>query len=251
MPSNFRVLRASRRQAVHPGLIRVTLEGVDVEALTKDGIHMRLMMPAQRGRKPVWPVINENGATVWPQGDDTLHTRYVTIRAIRPDAREVDVDIAHHAGGLISDWAALEGDDQEVGVMGPAGDPRLEHTENVVLAADVTGLPAIARLIESVQGQVSGHLFVAAPSQQALEDYLPRSSLKMTAIDPARFTDEVADHIRNCTTDPVSYGWFAGEFKGAQAVRRVFKDSFGLAKKTQLSVAYWKQDTPGHQSRAN
>ena len=250
MPSNFRVLRASRRMRVHPGLIRVTLEGVDVEALTKDGIHMRLMMPAQRGRKPVWPVINENGATVWPQGDDKLHSRYVTIRAIRPDAREVDIDIAHHVGGLISDWAALEDDDQEVGVMGPAGDPHLMHTDNVVLAADVTGLPAIARLIASVQGQVTGHVFVAAPSQQALDDYLPASSLRLTAVEPTRFADDVADYIRNCTKEPVSYGWFAGEFKAAQAVRKVFKDGFGLDKKSQLSVAYWKENAPGHQSRA-
>jgi len=250
-PSNFRILRASRRVPVHPGLIRVTLEGLDVEALTKDGIHLRLMMPAQRGHKPVWPVINENGATVWPQGDNKLHTRYVTIRAIRPDQREVDVDIAHHAGGLISDWAALDGDDQEVGVMGPAGDPHLMQTENVILAGDVTGLPAIARLIESAHGQVTGHVFVAAPSQQALEDYLPPSPLKVTAIDPDRFTAEVAEHVRNCTDDPVGYGWFAGEFKAAQAVRKVFKDSFGLDKTSQLSVAYWKQDTPGHQSRAS
>jgi len=250
LPSNFRVLRACRRAQVYPGLIRVTLEGIDVEALTKDGIHMRLMMPRERGRKPVWPVINENGATVWPQGDDTLHTRYVTIRAIRPDAREIDVDIAHHAGGLISDWAALDGDDQDVGVMGPAGDQQLMHTDNVVLAGDTTGLPAIARLIESVDGNVTGHLFAAAPSQQMLEDYLPPSSLNVTALDPADFAAVVAQHIAECTKDPISYGWFAGEFTAAQAVRRVFKDRFGLGKKSQLSVAYWKQDAPGHRSRA-
>ncbi|MEM7472581.1 MAG: MFS transporter [Pseudomonadota bacterium] len=249
MPSNFCVLRASRRQKIEPGLIRVTLEGIDVTALAKDGIHMRLMMPLQRGRKPVWPVINENGGTVWPQGEDKLHSRYVTIREIRIDQREVDVDIAHHEGGLIADWAALDGDDQEIGVMGPAGDPQLHHTDNIILASDITGLPAIARLIESVEGQATGHVFVAAENQADLDSYLPTSSLKLTALDPASFADDVADHIRSCTADPVSYGWFAGELKAAQAVRSVFKTDFGLTKQTQLSVAYWKAGTPGHQSR--
>ncbi|MEO1143568.1 MAG: siderophore-interacting protein, partial [Pseudomonadota bacterium] len=171
LPSNFRILRATKRREIFPGLIRVTLEGIDVQALTKDGIHIRLMMPKERGRKPVWPVVAENGSTAWPEGDDKLHHRFVTIREIRIDQREIDVDIAHHDGGLISDWAAMQGDEQEVGVMGPAGDPYLEYTENVVLAADYTGLPALARLIESVNGEVTGHVFAEASSQALLENY--------------------------------------------------------------------------------
>ncbi|MEM8699250.1 MAG: MFS transporter [Pseudomonadota bacterium] len=249
LPSNFRVLRAKARREIFPGLVRVTLEGVDVQALTKDGIHLRLMMPETRGRKPVWPVVAENGATEWPQGEDKLHARFVTIREIRIDAREIDVDVAHHDGGLISDWAAQEGDEQQVGVMGPAGDPSLDATENVVLAADYTGLPALARLIESVGGKVTGHAFAAAPSQDVLDAYLPNSKMQVTALPPERFSDEIAERIRACTNQPVSFGWFAGEFSAAQSVRTVFKKEFGLGKKTQLSVAYWRAGVPGHSSR--
>ncbi|MEM9331377.1 MAG: MFS transporter [Pseudomonadota bacterium] len=250
IPSNFRILRAKRRREIFPGLIRVTLEGIDVEALTKDGIHIRLMMPEERGRKPVWPVIAENGSTTWPEGKDKLHTRHVTIRDIRIDQREIDVDIAHHDGGLISDWAAMDGDEQEVGVMGPFGDPYLEHNDNVVLAADYTGLPGIARLMESVNGEVTGHLFAAAPSQKTLEEYLPPSKMKVIAVAPEKFSQEVAEMIRTCTNEPVSFGWFGGEFGAAQDVRSVFKKTFALNKKTQLSVAYWKRGIPGHSSRA-
>ena len=227
LPSNFRVLRATRRQVVHPGLIRVTLSGIDVEGLTKDGIHVRLMMPLERQRKPVWPVINENGGTTWPQGDDALHSRFVTIRHIRGDAHEIDVDIAHHDGGLISDWAALHGDDQQVGGMGPGGDPRLDHKKNVILAGDATALPALARLIESVEGRVTGHLFAAANSQDELDAYLPSSDLRVTAVPPETFAKTVSDLVAQCTNEPVSYGWFAGEFQSAQAVRTVLKDTHG------------------------
>ncbi|MEM6677083.1 MAG: MFS transporter [Pseudomonadota bacterium] len=250
MPSNFRILRAKARREVFPGLIRVTLEGVDVQAMVKDGIHIRLMMPKVRGRTPVWPVIAENGATAWPKGEDELHARYVTLRDIRLDAREIDVDVAHHLGGLISDWAGHPDDEQPVGVMGPMGDQFLEATDNVVLAADYTGLPALARLIESVDGHVSGHVFAAAPSQAVLEAYLPSSKMRVTAIEPAAFAAEVPDLIRSCTNKPVSYAWFAGEFQVAQAVRTVFKKDFGLDKKRQMSVAYWREGVPGHSSRA-
>ena len=250
LPSNFRILRAKARREIFPGLIRVTLEGVDVQALTRDGIHIRVMMPETRGCTPVWPVIAENGATSWPEGDDKLHERFVTIREIRVDAREIDIDVAHHDGGLISDWAAYDGDEQQVGVMGPVGDPYLEHTDNVVLAADYTGLASIARLIESVGGRVTGHVFAAAPSQEARDGYMPTSEMIVTAIPPEEFTAKVAELVRSCSNEPVSYGWFAGEFNAAQAVRTVFKNSFGLGKKSQLSVAFWRKGKPGHSSRA-
>lgn len=249
LPSNFRILRASKRQEIFPGLIRVTLAGIDVAALDGDGIHIKMMMPETRGRKPVWPVLAENGAIAWPEGEDRLHSRYVTIRSIRPAEREVDIDIAHHDGGLISTWAGLEGDEQEVGIMGPGGDPVLPATENVVLAADYTGLPALARLIESTGGKVTGHLFAAAPSQQALEAYLPPSSLSVTALPLQDFSGKAPELIRTCTDRNVSYAWFAGEFNDAQTIRAIFKGHYGLAKGKQLSVSYWRSGEAGHVSQ--
>jgi NADPH-dependent ferric siderophore reductase/MFS family permease len=245
-PSNFHILRATKRHEVFPGLIRVTLSGIDVEALTSDGIHIKLMMPESRGKKPVWPTIGENGGISWPEGDDKLHTRFVTIRNIHLNKREIDVDIAHHEGGLISDWAGLQGDEQEVGIMGPGGDMLLPFTDNVILAADLTGLPALARLIEGAKGDVSGHLFATAPSQEMLENYLPLSKLKVTAVNTEVFPDEIVDMISHCTDDAVSYAWFGGEFTTARAVRSIFQDRFGLFKSNQHSMAYWRKSVSGH-----
>ncbi len=249
MPTNFRILRAAKRREVFPGLVRVTLSGIDVTSLTKDGIHIRVMMPETRGRKPVWPVIAENGGIAWPQGDDKLHHRFVTIRQIRLKEREIDVDVAHHEGGLISQWAVLDDDRQEVGVMGPGGDLHLPSTKNVVLAADLTGLPAIARLIDQADGQVTGHVFAAAPSWAELEAYLPPSGLTVHALPPERFDEVVVDLVQKEVSGDVGYAWFAGEFSTAQAMRSVFKSQYGLAKKQQLSVSYWRKGESGHTSR--
>lgn len=245
-PSNFRIVRAIKRREVFPGLIRVTLSGLDVDALNSDGIHVKVMMPEKRGRTPVWPVIGENGGITWPQGDDKLHTRFVTIRHIRLPEREIDVDIAHHEGGLISDWAALQGDEQQVGVMGPGGDTHLPSTDNIILSADLTGLPALARLIEGVDGDVSGRLFAAAPSQESLEAYLPPANLEITAMNPGTFADEIPAMIAQCPSKELHYGWFAGEFTTARTIRSVFQERFGLFKKDQHSMAYWRKGKPGH-----
>ena len=96
---------------------------------------------------------------------------------------------------------------------------------------------------------MTGHLFAAAPDKASLEAYLPASSLRITAIPKDDFAAKVPDLIAACTNDPVSYGWFAGEFKAAQRVRDIFKAKYQLDKSTQLSVAYWREDVPGHQSR--
>ncbi|MEM7208472.1 MAG: MFS transporter [Pseudomonadota bacterium] len=246
MPANFYILRATNRREIFPGLIRVTLAGDGVKSLVNDGIHIRLMMPEQRGRQPVWPVIGKNGGLVWPEGEDRLHTRFVTIRAIRLNQCEIDVDIAHHSGGLISDWAALRGDHQQVGVMGPGGEMHLPATENIILAADLTGLPAVARLIDAAGGHVTGYLFGAAPSQQALNQYLPQSNLKVIAIPLDTFDKKVTDTIKHCTDDTVPYAWFAGEFTTARAAREVFQNRFGLSRKDRHCMAYWRKGESGH-----
>ncbi|MEM6537353.1 MAG: MFS transporter [Pseudomonadota bacterium] len=249
LPANFRVLHPVARREVFPGLIRVTLEGVNVDGLDAEGIHLKLMMPLTADRLPVWPIIGDTGGIVWPDGEDKLHARYVTIRAVRINARQIDVDIAHHEDGLISGWAARNGDTREVGVMGPGGDARLSLTDNIVLAADETGLPALARLVESVSGAATGHVVVAAPSLDVLRAYLPETTLKLHAIHPGRFAEEVAEQIASLATTSVTYGWFAGEFTSAQAVRDVFKKQLALSKGRQLSVAYWRRGEPGHSSQ--
>ncbi|MEO1612540.1 MAG: SIP domain-containing protein [Pseudomonadota bacterium] len=83
-----------------------------------------------------------------------------------------------------------------------------------------------------------------------MEAYLPASKARATAVPPERFAETIASLIRAGADAPVSFGWFAGEFASAQAVRDVFKRQFGLAKKKQMSVAYWRAGAPGHSSRA-
>ncbi|MEM1049277.1 MAG: siderophore-interacting protein [Pseudomonadota bacterium] len=250
LPANFKVLQVVSTSEVFPGLYRVTLSHDDVSSLAAGGVHLRLMMPLDRSRTPVWPRMAANGAPVWPQDENRLHARFVTLRSVRPAHGEVDIDIVCHRGGLISDWAQKANKGQTVGVMGPAGNTVIPaDATRICLAADGTGLASVARLMETLPDGVEGDVVVAFASAGDARDYLPEGPLRLHAIEPARFDAEIGAAVRDLTRDTsIHYAYFAGEFENAQDLRRYYKTHLGLDKTRQISTAYWRRGVPGYGS---
>ncbi|MEO1721155.1 MAG: siderophore-interacting protein [Pseudomonadota bacterium] len=244
LPPNFRVLEVVGGRAVFPGLLRVTLRHEEASGLGIGGIHLRLMLPLRRDRRPVWPRMAENGTPVWPTGDDTLHARFITLRHVRPN--EVDIDIVDHDGGLIAEWARKAQPGGRVGVMGPAGETSLPVKTGLFLAADATGIAAVARMMEAAGPDVEGHAAIAATSLAVARDYLRKSRLSIEALPQVRFEDEIVGRAKALTKFGVTqYAFFAGEFQNAQDLRAQFKRELGLGKNAQLSTAYWRRGVPG------
>ncbi|MEM8685711.1 MAG: siderophore-interacting protein [Pseudomonadota bacterium] len=249
LPVNFKVLKVVSSRPVFPGLQRVTLAHDDVSSLAADGVHLRLMLPLITGRVPKWPRMAANGAPVWPQGDDKLHARIITLRNVRPTLGEVDVDVVKHEGGMISRWAANAESGNAVGIMGPAGKTSPIVSKNMFFAADGTGLPALARIIDDLPNDAAGDVVVAVHQDYNVTDYLPPSGFRVHTIAPDRFPSEILGTARELTRRGyTSYAFFAGEFDNAQEMRKHFKDELGLDKQTQLSAAYWRQGVPGYGS---
>jgi len=244
LPMNFKVLRVSSSIRFSQNLQRVTLTSEEIASLAQGGSHIRLRLPLDTNRAAVWPHMAENGVPIWPEGEDKLHARFVTIKHVRDDT--IDVDIVRHQGGLVSEWAETAAPGDVVGMMGPAGVERLPKEGEVFLAADETGLPSIARLISTATREITGHAIVAATEDLDLGEYLPASRLSIERMDPDEFRSKVLERA-NQLTQPGStiYGYFAGEFGNAQDMRTMFKSRLGLDKTTQLSVAYWREGMPG------
>lgn len=245
LPANFAKLTVIRTSEIFPGMQRITLTYPGIAKAQSSGIHFRLMMPLEPGRAPVWPVMGANGSPVWPQGNDTLHARYVTIKEVRADVEEVDVDIVRHAGGLISEWAQHAQPGDQVGAMGPAGTTALPAVDTYFLAADGTGMPAIARLLPGLPKDATGHLVVAAPPETDLPGYFPATGLEVHQIAPEVFDAFVTEQAPKLATEQTGYALFLGEFAAAQTLRKHFKGTLGLDKDHQISVAYWRQGNPG------
>ncbi|MEM7213032.1 MAG: siderophore-interacting protein [Pseudomonadota bacterium] len=246
LPPNFKLLTVTGTHVLSQNLQRVTLAHEEFSSLSQGGMHVRLMLPLLHGREPIWPRMAENGVPRWPQGEDKLHARFVTIRHIRAGEGEIDVDIVRHHGGLISDWSVATTPGETVGMMGPAGVERLPSSGDVFLAADETGLPSVARLLETATTALTGHVVVAATDDLDLQTYVPKTNLQVERLLPESFRERVLDRALDVTEPKVTcYGYFAGEFENAQELRAMFKSRLGLDKTAQLSVAYWREGVPG------
>jgi len=246
LPPNFKVLTVRSSRCVFDGLQRVTLTHEDIETLAADGLHVRLMLPLDESRPPVWPTMGQNGAPIWPSGDEALHARYVTLRHVRTECGEIDIDIALHQGGLISDWAAHARPGSQVGIMGPTGTSAMANSQGVFLAADLTGLSSVARLIAPFGTKSSGNIVLAAPESYNVKNYLPATGLDVHTVAPDLFEARVLAMAKELTSPgETTCAFFAGEFQNAQDLRQMFKLRLGLGKGHQLSVAYWRRGFPG------
>ncbi|MEM5519053.1 siderophore-interacting protein [Sulfitobacter sp. AS59] len=242
-PENFRVLTVRKSEQVFDGMQRVTLHYPDIETLQTRGIHLRMILPRDPSRVPVWPVMGENGAPVWPVGADELHARYVTLKNIRADLEEVDIDIVRHGTGIVSQWAQNASQGQLVGAMGPAGMKNLPEAKSYFLAADGTGLPAVAQLLSRLPQDAVGDVVVALPPSVDPRSYLPESGLTVHTLSPDAFEENVVEMAERLTVkDETGYAFFAGEFGNAQSLRAHFKKGLGLDKTTQISATYWRRD---------
>lgn len=245
-PPGFIELSVLRKSEPMQDLIRLTLAvPKDAKGLVGPGIHLKLMLPVNACRHPVWPTMASNGTTIWPQGEDALHVRYYTIKALRPEAGEVDIDLVRHQGGLIAEWAERAQVGARIGALGPAGGEGPDDAGNVLLCGDRTALPAIARLLEHLPDATSGHVVGEAVSLKELTAYLPETDLQLHALPPSDFREKVLAHATELTAcQAPDFAWFAGEYNNAQAMRKFFKAGLGLSKGTQFSIAYWRDGAP-------
>lgn len=243
LPSNFHELTLTEKSEPMPGLIRLRLNASgDMEALAGPGIHVKLMLPLNQDRAPVWPKVAANGTTKWPDGEDALHVRYYTIRSADPAEGHLDIDIVRHEGGVIAEWAEFAKEGDRIGLLGPSGRELPQSGDHVIFAGDQTALPALARMIEELPEGVTGHLVGEAETKEELDHYLPRTDLAVHAIPAARFQAEVLDVCRTLSAgEKLQFAWFAGEYKNAQAMRKLFKSEFGLGKGSQYSITYWRK----------
>lgn len=170
-------VRVSAVRRLSPSYVRITFTGPDLDRCADPGLDQRikLVLPAE-GRDgfdgvPMdrgWAGLNELPDEVRPR------LRTYTTRALRPDVRELDVDLVLHGdGGPASRFAGSAVPGDVVAVLGPNadhdGDPgglefRCPDGVPVLLVGDETALPAIARILEELPAGATGEVVVEVPT---------------------------------------------------------------------------------------
>ena len=104
----FRNLEVATVTRVTPHLVRVTLRGEDLADFTSPGFddHVKVFFPEPGADLPVMPTLGEDGLEPPPPGQPLPVFRDYTVRYLRPEQRELDIDFALHGHGPGGSWAA-------------------------------------------------------------------------------------------------------------------------------------------------
>lgn len=180
-PFRVRVVGARR---VCPSFLRVTLAGPDLDLFGRDGLDQRV--------KIVFPLPDgtlcdvDDPATVeagtwyerWRDLPDPRRNpvRTYTVRRVRPEQRELDIDLVVHGGtGPAARWLAAVRPGDEVIVVGP--DARSIHSRvgidfhpgsarRLLLAGDETAAPAISAILEALPADRVASAFIEVPDAE-------------------------------------------------------------------------------------
>jgi len=182
-------------------------------------------------------------------GGREQHWRNYTVRAIRPERAEVDVDFFLHGDlGRAAAWAERAQIGDRVGFAGPRLHWKgLSGHDWSLLVADETGLPALLAILETLP---AGHRVTALAE---VSDNTERQEVE-TAADvelvwlirggrPPGTTSVLADALADLQLpDGPGRVWGGGEAMAMRAVRDAL-GARGVSRRSMQAMGYWKHDT--------
>ncbi|MEM6381610.1 MAG: siderophore-interacting protein [Pseudomonadota bacterium] len=246
LPENFTFARVTDVAALGPVFLRVSVESPNLSTHGDAAIHFRLVLPNILG-STAWPGVATNGSVKWEQGDDAPHRPVYTARSVDQTNGTLIFDVFIHEGGRTTDWAqALQNGDQTravVGVLGPAGGGLMD-AHRVILAADETGFPAAARILENLPPDATGELLLEAQHGAACVYPLPKHAGFQVRWLSRSKGDELGTATRQAL--PQWQGaniWFAGEREQANAVRDAAIQA-GWSKDQLRISGFWRAAAP-------
>lgn len=167
-----------------------------------------------------------------------FQTRYYTVRSI--DEGRLTLDVVVHAEGLVTQWAQTDCLGDRVGLSAPKGSfERPADAGWVVLAGDLTALPAMARIAESLlEGAASEPVRIHAEVPDGpMRDYVD-APVTWYAAEPG--TSDLAAMVRSLAWPAgPGYFWMAGESAQMREIRRHCRHELGWDTRHHDVMGYW------------
>ena len=218
-----------------PSMRRITFTGPELAGFPVLGNdhYARLLLP--RGGKLVLPK-TERWYPELLAMDRALRPwlRNYTLRHIRPDAGEVDVDFVLHGGGPAALWAADAGAGDVAGLI-EQGAPFTPAGTPLLVVADESGIPAALSILEGVPDTV------AVLEVESSVDEIPCTA-KILWLHRAS-GERAVDRVPQLDL-PVGQAWLAGEAGLATGLRRHLVRDRGFAKSDVTFTGYYRTGRP-------
>lgn len=235
-----------------PNVKRITIAAEALRSFPWHGPDQwfRLFLPREDQARPVLPTRAEDW---WPQivampDDIRPIVRNYTVRQLRPELGELDIDfVLHGDAGPASRWAlrATAGDwigllDQTAPYDPPAG------TRWQLLVGDETALPAISAIVESRPAGTDVQALIELPTSADRLNLAVPEGVRVTWL--PRDADDVPvgslaiAAVRDATLGEPSHGyaWVAGESGLIRQVRRHLVSRRGMDKSAVYFCGYWR-----------
>jgi NADPH-dependent ferric siderophore reductase len=250
--AQFREMVVTNVRDLTPHMRRIRLVGDDLARFAKfGGMHVRMLFPTRDVPDPLWPKLGGNGLPVWPTDDRRPVARVYTIRALDVEQGFIDVDFLIHPGDSVgARWAMRAAPGIKVGIMGPVGRP-VRQAAWYLMGADETGLPALARLLETLPAQTTGLAFIEIADESERQPIDNATGIELHWLVrngvPAGADERLADAIQSVTwpTTGSAFGWFGAEAAAAKTVRDHWRTTLSLGRDQTLAAAYWRRGAAG------
>ncbi|MFF3334688.1 siderophore-interacting protein [Streptomyces sp. NPDC002888] len=268
-PFRFFSLHVVRTRRLGPSLVRVTFAGDELRYFFSEGRDqsLSLFLPHPGQREPQVPLELGDG---WWQGwrelpDDVRAVmRSYTLRALRRDPDEIDIDfVLHTPAGPASRWAAQASAGDRVLLLGPAvADNRAirfrppQDTDLVVLWGDASALPAVSAILESLPAGQRVRAWLEVHDAGDIQDLPTEADAEVTWLIQDETRGEGSPMalaaLREARLPHAErpYVWIAGESGCVKQLRRHFVGERGVDRRRVTFVGYWRQGLTEEQLRA-
>jgi NADPH-dependent ferric siderophore reductase len=260
-PTDARVLTLEvvGSERVSPNVVRVTLGGEGMQHFTPMGFDQWFRLFLARPDQDALRLPTRTSSLWYVQYLATPRAsrpfvRSYTVRAVRPERRELDVDfVVHGDTGPASRFALTAVPGERVGLLdqGVGYNPRVPHDWTLVVA-DETGLPAVAGICASLPADARGIAVVEVPDLADVQEFRVPPGVDLRWVvrgaaadagpaDPAVPGRRALDAVvgAELPSGPV-YAYAVGEAGLATGVRRHLVGERGVPRTHVDFVGYWR-----------
>ncbi|MEW1775015.1 siderophore-interacting protein [Streptomyces sp. NPDC086777] len=268
-PFRFFSLQVARTRRLGPSLVRVTFTGADLAHFHSHGRDqsLSLFVPAEGCTEPVVPVeLGEGWWQGWRDLPDDVRAvmRSYTLRELRRDPDEIDIDFVLHGvgpgaavpAGPASRWASRAAAGDRVILLGPAvADNRAirfrppADTDLVLVWGDETAVPAATAVLESLPAGTRVRAWLEVPCAGDVQDVVTAADAEITWLVGGH--DALAEiRTARLPSHAHPYAWIAGESGRVKELRRHLVGERGIDRRRVTFVGYWRQGLTEEQLRA-
>jgi len=259
VPFGFLHPRVARTERLSPSLIRVVLGGEELARVVTGGRDQRfkLFLPQPGQHAPVLPeVLDLDWYGRWRALDPATRgvMRTYTVRDVRQDPAELDIDFALHGDlGPASRWAqrAVPGD--RLAILAPLVEDNggvdfclPDDADWVLITADETALPAVANILGSLPPGTRVKAWIEVPHPEDRVPLPTKADADVTWLvrgteSADRTTPLLTAVSRTGLPAGTPYAWIAGEAACVRALRRHLINDRGFDRKSISFMGYWRQ----------